>query len=480
MKLASGTTLAQAVVLVTAPVITRLYDPSQFGAATLFASVSGILIVVGCLRYDLSIVLPESDEDGAAQLWLSLLLSLLLGAGAFAILSLLPASILGKVGADEIPFYSLLVGLAIVIGSGLSALTYWNSRKRRFGRVGAARVANTSVTALAQTGAGVLGGGSGALVVGSLAGTATATVLLAAQSALANGQVLARNLRFGRMLSGARQHWRFPVFNTWSALLNTMSWQLPALVLGVYFGSATVGFYSLGYRVLALPMSMVGGAIAQVFYQHAAVSLRAGGLRSLVQGVFSVLVDLGLLPFATLAIAGKEVFIVAFGAQWAEAGVYVQILSIATFVTFVSSPMSTLYPVLDQQARALWLNAAILLSRLAALAIGGWVGSPSIALALFAATGLMLYGYMNQYIMTQSGVPLSAVGRIVGRACLRAVVPCVAIAALVVTGVGATWVFAACVVAIAANTLWMVRRWRDLLRSGKSPASDAPTGATAS
>jgi O-antigen/teichoic acid export membrane protein len=41
-----------------------------------------------------------------------------------------------------------------------------------------------------------------------------------------------------------------------------------------------------------------------------------------------------------LALVGKELFTVAFGAQWAEAGVYTQVLSVWMLFWFISAPMT--------------------------------------------------------------------------------------------------------------------------------------------
>lgn len=48
-----------------APVIARLFAPEAFGVVALFLSIAGIICVVVCLRYELSIMLPKTDEEAA-------------------------------------------------------------------------------------------------------------------------------------------------------------------------------------------------------------------------------------------------------------------------------------------------------------------------------------------------------------------------------------------------------------------------------
>jgi lipopolysaccharide exporter len=72
-KLVTGTTLAQAVAVLASPLLTRLYGPEAFGFLALFISITSILGVVACMRYELAIMLPQDDREAANLLALSLL-----------------------------------------------------------------------------------------------------------------------------------------------------------------------------------------------------------------------------------------------------------------------------------------------------------------------------------------------------------------------------------------------------------------------
>jgi len=62
LKIVTGTVLSTIIAILTAPVITRLYNPSEMGISTLFFSITGVIGVIACLRYELAIILPEDDE----------------------------------------------------------------------------------------------------------------------------------------------------------------------------------------------------------------------------------------------------------------------------------------------------------------------------------------------------------------------------------------------------------------------------------
>ncbi len=85
-----------------------------------------------------------------------------------------------------------------------------------------------------------------------------------------------------------------------------------------------------------------------MFYQRASRAVSEGSLSTLVENVFRMLVIIGMFPILILTIVGSDVFTVIFGSAWTEAGVYAQILSLWAFIWFISSPLSTIYLVVEE------------------------------------------------------------------------------------------------------------------------------------
>ena len=73
LKLVTGTTFAQAVTILASPLLTRLYGPEAFGFLALFTSITSIIGVIACMRYEMAIMLPKTDEEAANLLGLCLL-----------------------------------------------------------------------------------------------------------------------------------------------------------------------------------------------------------------------------------------------------------------------------------------------------------------------------------------------------------------------------------------------------------------------
>ncbi len=58
----TGTALGQGLVLVSAPLLTRLYTPTDFGVLAVYGSIVSLVAVAASLRYELAIALSRHDR----------------------------------------------------------------------------------------------------------------------------------------------------------------------------------------------------------------------------------------------------------------------------------------------------------------------------------------------------------------------------------------------------------------------------------
>lgn len=143
-RLVGGTVIAQIIGVITIPIISRYFGPGAYGTAALFTAITSVLAVVACWRYELAIVIPEKDEEAASVFFVSLfatvittqVVSLLTVFWAESIFKLLKSEALLP---DKwfIPLFVFLQGLYMTFN-------YWNSRTKRFSRVAAAGIINST------------------------------------------------------------------------------------------------------------------------------------------------------------------------------------------------------------------------------------------------------------------------------------------------------------------------------------------------
>lgn len=407
LKLAGGSAAAQGIAILAAPFLTRIYGPEAYGISTLFASITGAIGVIACLRYELAIMLPERDENAAGILAASIAFVSAVALTAFLMAAALHSEIASVLKAPELEKYLWLVPLMVLASGTFLALNYWNSRTKEFGRLAVTRIFASAGTVATQLGTG-LGGkiNAGGLIGGQIAGQAISTALLGYLIWKKDHKILMQGFKWSKIKEGIKRYKRFPLIDTWSALLNTASAQLPSFLLAYFFSPKIVGYYALSANLLSMPASLVGAAFAQVFYQKAAEAKRNNTLHVVTEKTFNSLVSLGMFPILLLAVAGKEIVILVFGANWAEAGVYTQILSVWIFFNFLTSPISTLFSVLEKQPELLLFNNVLFMVRCSSLIIGGMLNSPVISLVLFSLSNALVYFLILIIIFIMIGVPV--------------------------------------------------------------------------
>lgn len=421
-KLAGGTVLAQAFGILAIPVLARLYGPDAFGAAAVFASITGIVGVIVCLRYELAILLPKDDGEAANVLGISLVGTVVMTLVCTGIVLVGQGSIARRLGAPELAAYLWLIPPVVLMGGVFQALNYWNTRTKMYGRLATVRAVQSALTNGVQIGLGAVGVTcAGGLIWGIVFGAVVATVLLSCQIWHDDGRLFRASLQWRAVTECMKRYRKFPLLDVWGSLLNVVSQQLPVLLLGVYFSQAIVGHYSLACRLIYLPMTFIGGAIGQVFFQRAAdLHSKGEALAELVSDVFTRLARFTLLPALLLTIVGQEGFVLVFGPDWAEAGRYVEILGIWMFVWFISAPLTVLFIVLQRLELAFLMHSLLLVSRVVPLVIGGGYGDVRFALELYAVSGVVVYGGVAVWSMALAGVawraPLAHVGRLGVRA----------------------------------------------------------------
>ncbi len=408
LKLTTGAAIAQGIAVLASPVIARLYEPKAFGIAAVFGSITGIIGVIVCFRYELSIMLPRKNDEASSLLWGSIFFVVIITGLSALTVVFWRSQIAQFFKMPDLTLYLWLVPPTLFVGGIFLTLNYWSSRMEKFGHLSAAQVVSSGTRTVVRLGIGVSEHASaGGLILGKVVGSVIATGFLARRVWKDSRYLLLQGIHLSKIVKGLKEYRKFPLFSTWSALLNTTSRRLPPFLLAFFFSPTVVGFYALGHGLINLPMGLLGRAIAQVFYQQAAEAQRTGNLAKVVEAVFRRLVSIGIFPIFLLTLIGKEAFIVVLGKSWAEAGVYVQILGTWMFLVFLSSPISALVSVLGKQAQGLLLSIILFITRLISLVLGGVMGNARIALAFFAGTGFIISFWKCFWLLSSVGIPKS-------------------------------------------------------------------------
>jgi len=373
LTLAGGTTIAIAVTVLASPITSRLFGPEAFGLASLFRSGAAALAAVACLRYEMAIVLPKKDDD-AAQLFAICGLALMTMTTLTAILTyVFGTRLLLYLNAVELtPILWLFPITVFLMGSQLP-LRFWYTRQKQFKINAAGSILGSFPISMAEITGGWAGFRTGEdLVVIRIFGLIFAPAFFVWRLFRGDAGFIIRNINPGVIIKSAKKYIKFPMLDTWSVLLASLSAIAPILILTTFFSPTICGLYAKALYLLLLPSIVIGKSVGQVFLQESAAAKAARkNLAGLFETVFNRMITIGTLPFAVLAIIGPELFELFLGTRWTESGVYAQILMPQLFLGFLLGSVGTLFGTLGKQELNLILNALLLFLRVAILIYGG-------------------------------------------------------------------------------------------------------------
>ncbi len=374
-----GTSLAQLITILATPMLSRLYTPAEFGVLAVFMGVVAVVATFVTLRYEVNILIPKINQEAQEVVFLSLAL-----AGSVGLLVIVAAWILPNVIGDffrvgvleEWLPWACLIGLC----AATSAIAFsWLNRSQLYKKMAQLRVLQSLLFSGMALFYGIWGFKDG-LLVAQVSSALLVLVLISRYLPVPSWT------NFRSISSVAFRYRNPPKYLLPTAMLDVIALQLPVILIVAWYGPSDAGQFSLAWRVLILPASLIGFAIGQVFFQRfSATWPNAHTAWALLIKTWKILALIGFLPMIFLVLFGESFFSLIFGQNWAESGKMAAILAPMLFASLLHSPTSTTSIVLGVQKVVFFLAIAILIYRPLSLYIGWKLENIYLGLAIFCA-----------------------------------------------------------------------------------------------
>jgi len=399
--LMTGTVLSQVLLIAVSPILTRLYSPDHFGNLALFSGIAAIISIFSTMRYHYAIVIAEDELEERQLADLCFRMSLLIA--TVSLVAVVTYEIYSRVfGAEtKLGWISLLLPLAIVTNGFVATLASWCNRRKAYSAIATGSVSQSVTSSSVNLLAGLLYPSGIGLILGALV------------SQLTNGLVLGRGLRASHadvsrreslshqlfttpvnsLTTVVRKYSKFPRYDIWTDLANVGSIQIPLVLMVAFYSDAFAGYFLLAQRIVGLPMTFIGSAIGQVFYQRAQeLKKDFTALNHLMKTVCRATLLIGLLPTILLICWGDDLFALVFGTPWRDAGIVAQLIAPALLFQFIASPLSVIFWVDQAQEQTMRYCIFLLVARTAAVLIPVGLGWSFYATAgLYGLFGTVLW-----------------------------------------------------------------------------------------
>jgi teichuronic acid exporter len=351
--MASGTLISQIVVILSSPILSRIYSVNDFGYLSLFTSVVSIAAVLSTGRYELAIGIPEIDKDSLSIFNLILIIGCIISTFYFTIIFLFKEILMIEIlDGFFLKDWIYILPIYIFIIAILSAMLYWLQRKKLYKKITIVNAFQVILTTLFSLLLGFFKVQSGMII--SLVLSAFIVVLYIFFTEMELNKAIGdfENVKFQ-----AKKFANFPKFALLSDLSLSISQQFIPILFSIFYSTTVVGFYSMANRILRLPNIIITNAIGSIFRNEAIDDIRnKGNCSDIYRSTFKKLVIISFPIYLLLFMLSPYLFDQFLGNQWRQAGVFGRIISVFLFLEFIAVPLSSVYYIRNYQKRLMKLQ----------------------------------------------------------------------------------------------------------------------------
>ncbi len=350
-----GTIFAQIINILVSPILTRIYQPEMYGVFSTFNSLVAILSISVSLDYQNAIPLEKEDEDAMHLFILAFAILIIICTFLGILFLFIGDSLLSKLNYSNMIPYQFFLIIGIFLTGLYNILMQTAFRVDAFQIIARTKYVQCFFSNGVKIVVGMVSKSSLGLVIGIIigqsAGISSLNRILKSSS---------KNYRFSikKIRKMMIKHKKFPLFSAPNNYINSMSIQMPVLMLSGMFGSDIVGFFSLANQIVAIPALFIGTAIGQVFYAQIS-KIGNGHSDKLKKECLKMLIRMAVLGGAIFLLISMFVpflITVVYGDKWRIAGDLARILCINAFASFLVIPLGRVLEIINQQQISLMFN----------------------------------------------------------------------------------------------------------------------------
>lgn len=353
--LVGGTAIGQFISVISLPILTRLYSPEAFSNLAVYVSILSLLTAISCMRLEIAIPLPKSNKIAAALCTLSIISTISFSILITLVILYLPDLFI-ILTDNKIQNFIWLIPLGVLAVGIYNALQYWSTRSKKFKLISKTRVTQSIGGNSIKLGAGFLFNGSiTGLILGQFLSQSVGFISLGL-SLIKNDWNIFKKLKFNHLKIALKRYDKFPKYSILEAFANIGSIQIPILIIASYYITSETGYLMIAMQILAIPMTLIGSAVSQVYLADAAQYFHQGKLKQFTRRTIINLSKLAFFPLLLTAIISPFAIPYILGDEWQRTGILISWMVPWFFMQFITSPISMSLHITGNQKIALFLQ----------------------------------------------------------------------------------------------------------------------------
>lgn len=333
--------------VIVTPILTRLYTPESFGEWGVFSSFVAIATIGLFLGFE-NVIIQAKEEQLPDVIALCVTASTCII--ATIALVFFAGTQMGYSFFETFPSSSLLIAYLILYALYMIFFNICNRYEQYYTLSFANIVKGCSQAGFRILLAIVCLFTLNGLILGTTIAEGITALFLLFFAMKTPAKELKVRFRLAQIKQLVRQYKNFPLFDAPSSVLSFSAFNLPIIILSLYFDKASIGCFSIVLQLLLMPMSLIGSAIGKVYYQRLSnLNGNPNDISNTTHEVLRILVVISILPLLFIACGGDKLIILFLGSKWQTAGNVALCLALWSFPTILTQPLLPLFRILYKQ-----------------------------------------------------------------------------------------------------------------------------------
>ena len=370
----TGNSISQIVPFLLAPVIGRIFSPQELAVQENFLAMVSLISVIVAGRYEIALVLPKIQKRANNLFVLALLITI-----CISLLSLLtmlfPNEISKWYKDDELGKYIYYLAPAVFLVGINNIFTQWIIRAGKYSLISASRISQSVTQNAGYALLGYFGWGINGLIIAWLIGNIIPVIVLLFPSISYFNR---KDIDSGEIKSVAKEYRDFPMINSFHAFTGIFAEQfLLFFLITRNYGALVLGLFAVMNRYIRAPLSLVGGAVGQIYYREASEAKNNNiSLVPLFNKSVKIVAMVSIPLLLIVLLFGPDLFAIYLGEKWRDAGMYARIMSLPILFNFLCSPVSSTPLIYQKQKMAYLFGIAGYMASFGLLFLGTYMDYP--------------------------------------------------------------------------------------------------------
>lgn len=364
--LVSGNIINQVVLILSYPIISRIFQPQDFGVYEQVNAILLIFLLLSSLRYESAILIATNDQEGRNLQGLSIIILVGLTVLVFLLILVFRTPISYILNNDNLKGYLFWIPPLLIIGGTRQIYYNWIIRKKGYHLANISNILNSSTNSIFRVITGFLYLHPLSLFVSRVVSfTLSLYALIKRDGNRLINLVRSKEITLEKMTIVAKTYKDFPLFMSGGMLLNRLSTSITPLILSNFFGVTFLGYYAMANTALNIPVSILRRSFNTVFLQESAELKNKGGPVSIMLKQLTVYIFLaGIFPTLIITFYGPSLFSFVLGVKWRMSGEIASLIISWLFITLVAAPSNAVVPVLNLQRFYIGFQTVLVVSRI--------------------------------------------------------------------------------------------------------------------